>query len=887
MEDRNGNDLDFLYDSNDRLTRITDGYGRTIYLGWSGSRIRSITESNGDTRRWRFSYDDISLRSVTSPDGKSQKYAYDADDRLVSIINEGEVELTVAYHKSGAVSEIQVPSVAVNQQFDFDFPNRTTTVTETVGAGTQTIYDAFERLSRVTGSCCGYDTQYEYDGFNNITKVTDANGNATTYRYDLIGNLLVEKDPLGDSLIYTYDPTYSRVASITDKGGNVTSYTYDGAGNLIRTDHPLGFSEYYSYDAIGRVTAWANGNDDTTTYTYDMANRKVTMNYPSGETFVRNYDHRTRLTSIIEGANTHVTQTYNLADVATARSYLNGASSAFTRNDNNWATQITHSSGGAFWDVKYTYDQVGNRTLTERLHRTANSEEYTYDNASRLTSFETGTVVANTISSPTSTKSYSLDDVGNRTAYNDNGSLTTYTANNMNEYSAITTGGTVNPTYDANGNQTADGSGSRFYFYDYENRLIKVSSDAPGTTVIAEYLYDPMGRRIRKAVGVDTTEYYYADEHVIEERTSTDTTLFVFGDDTDQCFLMKRGSNNWYYHYDALGSVVSITNSGGTVVEQYEYDAYGAVTRYNASFVVQSSSSTGNPFYFTGRRLDEETGLYYYRARHYEPTSGRYLQRDPQGYIDGMNLYAYVNNNPINRIDPFGLHQFSSEEVSGTNTESNNAGTPIYRWKFKFNCRIKGPAANCNKLCKMWVFIHINLSIEASGTTPAAKRADAAKVKALAASWKKGIQKIWDKTACLKPTKKGKCWECEGKNESCCECDRIDLRIRPIFYLPGSHLGSSVQDQDVNVKQGNGRANMTTWYSTDNGQVAAHEFGHMMGVYDEYADPAVPGRTLHNDGSIMASVAANAKAKKRHFKKLKAKGSKAMKKCPYDIKMKN
>lgn len=102
----------------------------------------------------------------------------------------------------------------------------------------------------------------------------------------------------------------------------------------------------------------------------------------------------------------------------------------------------------------------------------------------------------------------------------------------------------------------------------------------------------------------------------------------------------------YYYHFDGSGSVVALSNSSGSIAEQYSYDCFGTPN---------AASTLGNRFMFTGREYDSETGLYFFRARFYKPSIGRFLQTDPVGYGDGMNLYGYCGNNPIIWGDPFGL----------------------------------------------------------------------------------------------------------------------------------------------------------------------------------------------------------------------------------------
>jgi RHS repeat-associated protein len=204
---------------------------------------------------------------------------------------------------------------------------------------------------------------------------------------------------------------------------------------------------------------------------------------------------------------------------------------------------------------------------------------------------------------------------------------------------------------DSNGNTltSVTGSNTTTYAWDFENRLTSVTLPGSGGTVT--FACDPFGRRIKKVTSTATSIYAYDGDNLIEETNSSGAAIARYSQtqNIDEPLAMLRSGATSYFHADGLGSVTSLSNTAGSIANTYTYDSFGKLTASTGSLV--------NPFQYTARESDTETGLYYYRARYYDQNAGRFLsedQRDATPRNQLFNLYLYVLGNPVNLTDPLG-----------------------------------------------------------------------------------------------------------------------------------------------------------------------------------------------------------------------------------------
>ena len=244
-----------------------------------------------------------------------------------------------------------------------------------------------------------------------------------------------------------------------------------------------------------------------------------------------------------------------------------------------------------------------------------------------------------------------FDDVGNRPASHQ-GSSYTYQA-----FNRLVTANSDTYAYDANGNLTSktDASGTWTYSWDYENRL-KQASKSGGVTV--SYAYDALGGRVQRTTSAGvTTKFIYDGVDAVRDLDGNGNTVadYLNGPGIDNKLRETSGSSASYFLTDHLGATRALTDASGNIISSLAYDSFGNVT----------SGSAATRYAYTGREIDLDTGLMYYRARVYDAHQGRFVSEDPIGFRGGINLYAYVRNNSLNRIDPKGENPLAVIAIVG------------------------------------------------------------------------------------------------------------------------------------------------------------------------------------------------------------------------------
>jgi len=684
--------IENTYDANGNLTQVKNLDGSLTGFAYNArGQVTTITDALG--RQTLFSYDANGLlQSLTPPSGTSRTFSYDAAGHLLSVTFDGRT-VSTTYDALGRPTKVTDP-LGYETLYDYNQAGHLVSVTDAEGRPTAYQVDYQGQVTQVLdaqgnstalaygsqgcASCSGTGSQ--------LTSLTDAKGQTTSFEYDLAGNLVKEIDPLGNETQYFYEDGRGNLTKRIDAKGQTITYQYDVLDRLTLKTLPGGATVSYSYDdATGYLTGVAS-DAISYTFTYDSAGRLATVSdsrgyslaysynalgqrtqttLPGGQTVSYNYDDANRLQSLVGEAGTF-TFGYDAAGRRSSLAYPNGLTANYSFDANDRLTELAYSAGtGNLLDIAYpSHDKLGNRLARSEDGQTVS---YGYDQLYQLL----------TATGPEGSENYTYDAVGNR----ESGPTVKDTVDAAYDHNAVNQmiqGRKFSYSYDANGNQTARLlSHGKIWTqsWDAENHLTQVQWQNGVDSRTVTFVYDPFGRRIEKRVvdvlgGSTTTKiigYVYdgvdivlQKEEVVEGGATTTTeSRFVHGPGIDEPLALVRGGQSYFYHADGLGSVVAITDGSQAVVQRYGYEGFGLPTPQNTTF--------SQPYAFTGREWDSEVGLYYYRARYYDPMEGRFISKDPIGFGGGdVNVYRYVQNNPVNFVDPWGLIKWSGTVKQGS-----------------------------------------------------------------------------------------------------------------------------------------------------------------------------------------------------------------------------
>jgi RHS repeat-associated protein len=631
----------FAYDTKGQLTSITDPLNNVTALTYTPAGLIS-TITDAQNKVTTYGYDAHGNRtSVTDALNHQTTFAYDAGDRLTTITYPGSTTTTFGYDYRGRRTSVTDQN-GKTTTYAYDDADRLTSVTDAANNVTTYTYDTEDNLTTIKDAN-NHSTTFAYDTFGRVTQTTFPSGAVETYSYDAVGNLTGKIDRKNQSITYAYD-TMNRLAQKTYPDLSTVNYTYDNDSRLTQVSDPTG-TYSFTFDNMGRLTGTTTGysfltsRTFTTSYAYDAGSNRTGFTDPESGSTTYAYDTLNRLQTLTPPVAISAGSFGFSYDGLSRRTQMTRPNSVATNyaydNLSRLASVLHQLSGSTIDGATYTVDNAGNRTA-KTDQRTAVATNYGYDAIYQLLSATPSGGTA---------ESYTYDPVGNRLS---SAGVPSYSYNTSNE---LTSTSTATYGYDNNGNAITknDSTGITTYAWDYENRLTSVTLPGSGGTV--SFAYDPFGRRVKKVSTTGTSIFAYDGDNLIEETNASGAVVARYsqGLNIDEPLAMLRSSTTSYYQADGLGSVTSLSNGAGSLAQTYSFDSFGKTT---------ATGSLVNPFQYTGRESDSETGLYYYRARYYDRTIGRFLSEDPMRFVgDGVDFYLYVANQPVRNTDPRGLNR--------------------------------------------------------------------------------------------------------------------------------------------------------------------------------------------------------------------------------------
>ena len=577
----------------------------------------------------------------------------------------------------------------------------------TPSLATETIYDSNGRVAQTrnkSGATINSLAQASYDAAGRTECVTqrmnpaefgappasactagtpgsDGSDRISHTAYDAAGRVLEATEAYGSADASTAVSSYTangQLATIKDGENNLTTYTYDGHDRLKRTQFPMtgtpnqsdpNNDELLAYTARGEVTSRTLRDNQVIAYSYDKLGRLTNKDMPGSEPDASyGYDLAGRLTSAVQQGQTNgfAFDAFSRMTGATVTLGADTKTTGYQYDATSRRTRIDYPGSGLY--VTYEYDVAGAPIAIKENGATVLAA-YAYDSLGRASSISYANGTSQTIgfdaASRLSALTNDLAGTGHDLAlgftYNPAGQIKTATRSNdvyawvnhyninrsyavdgLNRITQIASPAVLAPSYDGRGNLIGDGTGAS-YGYMSENALVT----APAGATLA---YDPFGRLRQIAKAGVTTRMLYDGSDLLTELDGSNSVVrrYVHGPGVDDPIVWYEGSgitDRRFLHKDERGSVVAVTGASGAAMAVNSYDEYG----------IPGVGNLGR-FQYTGQTWLSEIGMYNYKARIYSPTLGRFLQTDPIGYGDGLNMYNYVGGDPVNFTDPTGTN---------------------------------------------------------------------------------------------------------------------------------------------------------------------------------------------------------------------------------------
>jgi RHS repeat-associated protein len=589
------------FDANANILTTTDPRGFVLSNTWSVTRLllsttlpavpqgSPVITSIYDSRDW--------LARSQNPLGKNTYYTNDAAHRLLASTDPLQRTTTFGYDSDSRHTTTTDAALEQTTQ-TWDARNHVVRIVDAATNVVGKVYDGAGNLVYLTNRN-GNVWHFQYDGANRLTNTISPLNHSASQVYNNRGLLQSSTDPLTQTSSFGYDAR-GRLTSKTDNIGT-NNYAYDGNNNLtLLTNLGTGMKLSWGYDAYNHPTSFTNAAGYVIQYRYDASGNLTNLIYPGSRTVKYFYDSNNHLTNVTDWAGRQTTYSYDLAGHLLGVARPNNTVRTINFDDAGEVTNIVEQTTAKFPITFYTlhYDPAG-RTDWEFKGPLPHAftppiRSMTYDADNRLSTVN-GTNVT-------------LDADGNLTyGPGTNGAFGSFAFDARNE---LTSGGGITYGYDPAGNRVALTNGS--------------STNA--------FVINPLGSQVLMRINNGTTNYYVYGKGLVYEIDETATA-----------------TNAAYYHFDARGSTVALTDGGGNLTDQIEYSPYGTVTH--------RTGNSDTPFLYNGRYgvMTDPNGLLYMRARYYSPYISRFLNPDPSGFSGGLNFFAFANGNPISLVDPFGL----------------------------------------------------------------------------------------------------------------------------------------------------------------------------------------------------------------------------------------